>query len=72
MNFFEHARTMYRRRHVSRRAKHEHGLRSFESMCDRTAPRRRHSSRAHTCSMARRRRSFAAPLSFAISETGRR
>jgi len=72
MNFFEHARAMYRRRHVSRRAEFEHGLRSFESMCERRAPRRRRSSRTHTCSMARRRRSFAAPLSFMTNKTGRR
>jgi hypothetical protein len=72
MNFFEHARTMYRRRHVVRRLGAEQGLRSLEAMCDRRMARRKSPVHSRTGSFARRRRSFPAPLSFMTNRTGRR
>jgi hypothetical protein len=72
MNLFEHARAMYRRRHMLRRRSALSGLRSLESMCERTLPRRRLSpNHLRWGSLGRSRRSLRAPASFSKNRTRR-
>jgi hypothetical protein len=72
MNLHEHARTLYRRRHFLHRQSDVAGLRSLESMCERRPPKARaRAPRADWGSLASRRRSFRAPLSFAKNRTRR-
>jgi len=69
VNFFEHARTLYRRRHVLLRARSSGGLRSLEAMCDRREPRARIGKSIARGSLGRRRRACTRPRSFAALAT---